>query len=57
MSKRITVVLSDDIVKKARMLQSKLITQSNSSVSFSSVTNMLLKEGLLHYKPSKSPKS
>lgn len=54
MSKRITVVLSDDIVKKARMLQSKLITQSNSSVSFSSVTNMLLKEGLLHYKPSKS---
>ncbi len=53
MSKRITVVFNDDVVKKARMVQSKLIMQSDSSVSFSFVTNMLLKEGLLHYKPKK----
>jgi len=43
-------VFEDDVVKKARMVQSKLITQSDSSVSFSFVTNMLLKEGLSHYK-------
>ena len=53
MSKRITVVFNDDIVKKARMIQSKLITQSDFSISFSFVINMLLKEGLSHYKPKK----
>ena len=44
MSKRITIVLQDDLIKKLRSRQSKLIQNSSASVSFSGVVNDLLKE-------------
>jgi len=39
MTKRVTIVLDDDIVKKLRTIQSKNIAKSKKSVSFSSVIN------------------
>ena len=39
MSKRITIVLDDDLVKKLRTIQSKKLAKSNHSISFSSVIN------------------
>ena len=39
MSKRITIVLDDDLVKKLREKQAKLIRVSAKSVSFSRVLN------------------
>jgi len=39
MSKRVTLVLDDDLVKKLRIIQSKKIVKSNKSISFSSVVN------------------
>ncbi len=44
MGKRITVVLDDEVVKKLRILQSKKISKSVGSVSFSSVVNGELKK-------------
>jgi len=46
MTKRITIVLSDSTNKKIRMLQAKMITEADYSVSFSSVIEILLKEAL-----------
>lgn len=46
MTKRITIVLRDDIHKKIRLKQSKLITQQMGYVSFSRVLNDIL-EGKL----------
>ncbi|MEK0349525.1 MAG: hypothetical protein QQN62_07680 [Nitrosopumilus sp.] len=43
MSKRITVVLDDDLVKKLRKKQADLIKKSVKSVSFSSVLNETLR--------------
>jgi len=39
MSKRITIVLDDDLVKKLRTIQSKKLSKSKQNVSFSSVIN------------------
>jgi hypothetical protein len=39
MSKRITIMLDDDLDKKLRIVQSKMITKSNESVSFSRIIN------------------
>ena len=39
MTKRVTIVLDDDLVKKLRIIQSKKIAKSKKSVSFSSVIN------------------
>ncbi len=39
MSRRITIVLDDDLVKKLRTIQSKKLAKSNKSISFSSVIN------------------
>ncbi len=44
MSKRITVVLDDAVVKKLRIIQSKKISKSNKSVSFSRVINEELRK-------------
>ena len=44
MSKRITVVLDDNVLKKLRILQAKKIKKSNKSVSFSSMINDVLSE-------------
>jgi len=46
MTKRITVVFDDTIVKKLRKIQGELIPTVDYNVSFSSVVMMLLKESL-----------
>ncbi len=46
MAKRITVVLDDEVVKKLRNIQSKKISKSKKSVSFSSVINEELRKAL-----------
>jgi predicted transcriptional regulator len=46
MSKRVTIVLDDDLVKKLRIIQSKNIAKSKKSVSFSSVINDELRKAL-----------
>ena len=39
MSRRVTLVLDDDLVKKLRIIQSKKISKSIEHVSFSKVVN------------------
>ena len=46
MSKKVTIVLDDDLVKKLREKQAKLIKESTKSVSFSKVLNDVLRENL-----------
>ncbi len=46
MSKRITVVLDDDIDKKLRLRQAKMIQQNQSSYSYSKVLNDVLRKSL-----------
>jgi len=46
MSKRITVVLDDELVKKLRNIQSMKIRKSKKSVSFSRVINEELRKAL-----------
>jgi len=46
MSKRTTIVLDDDLVKKLRSIQSKKIGKSAKSVSFSRVINDELRRTL-----------
>jgi hypothetical protein len=46
MSKRITVVLDDGVIKKLHILQAKKIKKSSKSVSFSSVIYDILSEKL-----------
>ena len=46
MPKRITFVLDDDLLKKLREKQSKLIKESTKSVSFSKVVNETLHKGI-----------
>ncbi len=45
-SKKVTVVLSDDIIKKLRKKQAELIKKSQNSVSFSMVVNKILRENI-----------
>lgn len=46
MLRRITIMLEDDLQKKLREKQAKLIKQGNKSVSFSKVVNLTLSEGV-----------
>ena len=46
MAKRVTIMIDDDIDKKLRMLQSKLIAKTNGTVSYSKVINDELKKQL-----------
>ena len=46
MSKRITIVMNDDVVKKLRIIQSKNISKSLKQVSFSSVVNDQLRKAI-----------
>ncbi len=46
MSKRITVVLDDEVVKKLRIIQSKKISKLKEHVSFSRVINEELRKAL-----------
>ena len=44
--KRVTIVLDDSLAKKLRVIQSKKISKSNKSVSFSKVINEELRKAL-----------
>lgn len=46
MVRRVTVVLDDDLTKKIRDKQAKLIKESTKSVSFSRVVNEYVRKGL-----------
>jgi len=50
LSKRITVMLDDEIYKKLRIYQAKQIKNSVTSVSFSSVINSVLEEEIKNLK-------
>jgi predicted transcriptional regulator len=46
MSKRVTIVLDDELVKKLGIIQAKKMKNSNQSISFSKVVNITLEKGL-----------
>ena len=46
MSKRVTIMIDDDIDKKLRQRQAKMIQQKQTSYSFSKTLNELLRKGL-----------
>jgi hypothetical protein len=46
MSKRITIMLDDELNKKIRSMQAKMIQKENKSVSFSQVLNLVLQDSL-----------
>lgn len=46
MGKAITVIIDEDLQKKLRDVQARLIQKHNRSFSFSKVLNMALKEGI-----------
>jgi uncharacterized protein YqgQ len=46
MSKRITIILDDELLKKLHYIQAKLIRESEKSVSFSRVMNDVLRKAL-----------
>ena len=46
MSKRITIMIEDDLDKKIRLLQAKEISKSMKSVSFSGTLNDVIRKGL-----------
>ncbi|MDX1533202.1 MAG: hypothetical protein R3230_03245 [Nitrosopumilaceae archaeon] len=51
MGVRVTVVLDDANLEKLRGIQAKMIKSSTKSVSFSSVLNQVVSEGLKKFKP------
>jgi hypothetical protein len=46
MSKRVTIMIDEDIDKKLRLIQAKQISKNSSSVSFSEVLNATLRKQL-----------
>ncbi len=44
MSKRVTIMIDDDVDKKLRLIQAKEISKTQSSVSFSRVINEMLRK-------------
>jgi len=46
MTKRVTIMIDDDLDKKLRLLQAKQIKESTKSVSFSRVINEVVRNGL-----------
>ncbi|MCA9812249.1 MAG: hypothetical protein KC483_05240 [Nitrosarchaeum sp.] len=44
MAKRITIMLDEELDKKIRVLQAKMIQNENRSVSFSKVINEVIKK-------------
>ena len=44
-SKRVTIMLDEELAKKIRIKQAKLIKESTKSVSFSRVLNEVLQQG------------
>jgi len=46
MSKRVTIMIDDDIDKKLRLRQAKTIQQTQTSVSYSKILNEILRKAL-----------
>ena len=46
MSKRVTIMIDEDLDKKIRLRQAKLIQQNQSSYSFSKTLNEVLRKSL-----------
>jgi len=46
MARRITIVLDDDIVKKLREKQAKLIRETSEAVSFSKIVNNAIRKSI-----------
>ena len=46
MSKRVTIVIDDDLDKKIRLRQSKMIQQNQTAYSFSKTLNDVLRKSL-----------
>lgn len=46
MSKRITIVLNEDLLKKLRHKQAKEIQKTSQSISFSKIINLELRKSL-----------
>ena len=46
MSKRVTIMIDDDLDKKIRMRQAKMIQQNQTSYSFSKTLNEILRKSL-----------
>ena len=46
MATRISIMLDDDLQKKLRELQAKMIIRSQESISFSQVVNEIIRRGL-----------
>lgn len=46
MGKRITIMIDDDLDKKIRLLQAKMIQKENKSVSYSHVMNLVLQDAM-----------
>jgi len=46
MASRKTIMLDEDLEKKIRAIQSKMLKEKNQSISFSYVINQVLEEGL-----------
>jgi hypothetical protein len=46
MSKRITIMIDEDIDKKLRLIQAKQITKTSSSISYSQIVNEALRKQL-----------
>jgi len=46
MTKRVTIVIDDDLDKKLRLRQAKMIQQEQSAYSYSKVVNEAVRKGL-----------
>jgi len=46
MAKRVTIMIDEDLDRKIRMLQAKIIQKESRSVSYSRVLNELLRKGI-----------
>jgi len=46
MARRVTVMINDNLDKKIRLLQAKMIQKENKSISYSFVVNSILKNSL-----------
>ncbi|MGD2107653.1 MAG: hypothetical protein PVH93_08630 [Nitrosopumilaceae archaeon] len=46
MAKRITIMIDDDLDKKLRQLQAKLIQETSSSISYSQVINETIRKSI-----------
>lgn len=46
MAKRVTIMVDNELDKKLRQMQAKLIQKENKSISYSYVINLMLKDSL-----------